>query len=66
MKDPLAREYGILLGVCGPQMLQRVRDFQDLAEILGKDTPAGRYMSAQAERAKETVLALGVTFNEQH
>lgn len=63
--DPLKREYGILLGVAGPILLERAESFQKLAKFLGPGV-AARFLNSQAERAEETVRAIGRRFNERN
>jgi len=63
MSDPLEREYGVLLGLTAPILLQRARDYRELAEMVGADTPAGLYLGSQAQRAEDAIKALGRAFN---
>jgi hypothetical protein len=63
MSDPLKREYGVLLGVAGPILLQRADDFTRLADLVGPGK-ARDYLLAQADRAYQTITTIGRRFNE--
>ena len=63
--DPLKREYGILLGIAGPVLLERAEAFQKMAKFLGPGD-AARFLDSQAERAEEAVRAIGRKFNERN
>ena len=62
-QDSLQREYGILLGVCGPILLERADAFRQLGKLLG---PGGArmYLEAQADRAEQSIIAIGRKFDE--
>jgi len=60
-KDPLSREYGVLLGITGPILLERIDSYVRIAEILeaqGCRDSAG-YMRMQAQRLEEVIVSLG-------
>ena len=61
--DPLQHDYGILLGVTAPILLDRVDKFRRLAKLLGPGS-AAIWMEAQADRAEQSIVALGKKFNE--
>lgn len=63
--DPLKREYGILLGVAGPILLERAESFRKIARLLGSGA-ASRYLISQAERAEEALIAIGRKYNERN
>lgn len=62
--DQLQREYGILLGTCGPILLDRIDKFRRLAEVVGPGMAAD-WLGAQAERAEQTIKAIGRKFDER-
>lgn len=64
MADPLAREYGVLLGVTGPILLSRAKAYREMAELIGKG-PAADWLEAQAQRAEDAICALGRKFDER-
>lgn len=60
-RDPLTREYGILLGITGPILLERIDAYNRIAGILeaqGCQNSAG-YMRMQAQRLEEVIVSLG-------
>lgn len=65
MNDPLKREYGILLGVAGPILMERAESFKKMARFLGPGA-AARFLNSQAERAEEALRAIGRKFNERN
>ncbi len=62
--DPLQRDYGVLLGVTGPKLLDRADQFRRMAELLGPGKAAA-WLEAQAERAEQTIKSIGRKFNER-
>ncbi len=67
MQDPLSREYGVLLGTSAVKLMEKAFWFRRIAKLVGEDgsKEAEIYMNAQADRAEETVIALGRKFDEQ-
>jgi hypothetical protein len=63
MSNVLDKELGVLLGVAGPILLERMDQYRRIAQMVGPETPAGIYMGAQAQRAEEAIGALGKCFN---
>lgn len=63
-KDTLEREYGVLLGVTGPILMERAFWYREMAKLLEEDgSPrAARYLRMQADRAEETVKSLAKGF----
>jgi len=62
--DELNREYGVLLGVTGPRLMERAYWFRNMAKRIEKEAPdAAAYMEMQALRAEETVDALAKGFD---
>ena len=61
MADNLEREYGVLLGSSGPQYMERVFWFREMAALLEEhECPnAAQYLRRQAQRSEETVITLG-------
>jgi len=62
-KDQLQREYGVLLGTCGPILLDRIDKFRRLAGIVGPGS-AATWLEVQAERAEQTIRTIGRKFDE--
>lgn len=62
--DPLQREYGILLGTLGPQLLDRIDDYKELAQVCENFgcPKAADYLRNQARRAEATIQALANGF----
>jgi len=63
--DALKSDYGVLLGLTGPILLQRAKEFREIAMLLGPGA-AATYMKSQADRAEQSIIALGAKFNEQY
>lgn len=67
-RDPLKREYGVMLGVTGPILLERAAMFRLVAELirreLGDKSEAAGWMDMQAQRAEETIVNLARKFDE--
>ena len=63
--DPLEKDYGVLLALTCPTLIQRARDYRTIAEIVGSNTLAGKYMLSQAQRAEDSIKAIGRKFNER-
>ncbi len=63
--DALEREYGILLGLTGPVLMERAFWYREMAELCRADgsTNAATYLEMQAQRAEETVKSLGRKFD---
>ena len=58
-RDPLEREYGVLLGMCGPQLMERSLWYRRLADRVRPKCPkSASYLEMQAERAENTIDAL--------
>lgn len=64
-RDKLQREYGVLLGVAGPILMERAEMFRKMARFLGPGA-AARFLNSQAERAEQALRTIGEKFNERH
>lgn len=66
-RDELAREYGVILGVTGPIMMERILCYREMARVirekLGDDSQAAGWMEMQATRAEETIVQLARKFD---
>jgi len=64
MADPLARDYGVLLGIAGPILLDRSKSYREMAELIGPG-PAADWLELSAQRAEDAIKAMGRKFNER-
>jgi len=64
MGDALNREYGALLGITGPILMERAFWWNSMAEMLEKEGfgQAALYLRSQAERAEEAVRSLAKAY----
>jgi len=63
--DPLKNDYGVILALTGPILPERAKQYREIATLLGPGK-AATWMLAQADRAEQSIEALGRKFNEQH
>jgi len=67
--DPLSREYGIILAVVGPMMMERAHWYREMADLfdkqIGSGSEAASFMRMQADRADETIVSLGKKFGQK-
>lgn len=61
-RDPLERDYGLLLGIAGPIMIERAEAFRKMAAMVDEG-PARDWLESQAQRCEEAVRALGRKLN---
>lgn len=68
-RDPLSREYGIILAVTGPTMMEKAHWYREMAKMIRDkvhlDSPAAGWLDMQADRAEETVVQLARKFDGQ-
>lgn len=62
--DPLDKEYGILLGIAGPILMDRAKVYRDIAKFVGPGM-ASMWLLSQADRAEATVKSIANAFNER-
>jgi len=61
MYDPLEREYGIILSIAGPILMERAYWMREMAQVLEDDgsPKSAQMLRMNADRAEETIKQLG-------
>jgi hypothetical protein len=60
----LDREYGVLLGITGPILMDRAKTYRNMARLVGPGKAAD-WLNMQADRAESTIKVIADKFNER-
>jgi len=60
----LDREYGVLLGVAGPVLMDRAKTYRDMARLVGPGRAAD-WLNMQADRAEHTIKTIAKEFDRR-